>query len=56
MAHKIAVIAGDGIGKGEVQELAVGIIAELHQRMSRQRRPSRCISISASSGPDEPAS
>ncbi len=48
--------AGDLVGGLDHQEFAVGIFDQVHGRISRQRRPSRCISISASSGPVEPGS
>jgi hypothetical protein len=55
-AQEIGQLPGDAIGEAEIQKLAVRVGYKIHHLISRQRRPSRCISINASSGPDVPAS
>ena len=46
----------DLVGGSHHQEVAVRVFLYIHGRISRQRRPSRCISIRLSSGPFEPGS
>ena len=53
-AAPCAKLAGDPVGQRQRHQLAVGVFDQHHSRISRQRRPSRCISISASSGPAGP--
>ena len=54
--QEIGQLTGDHIRQPQHQELSVRIGLQLHSRISRQRRPSRCISINASSGPEDPGS
>ena len=54
--ENIGQLPGNHIRQPQHQHFPVGIDFQLHQRISRQRRPSRCISINASSGPEDPGS
>ena len=45
---------GQNVGQVDGQHFLVGIFKQFHALISLQRRPSRCISISASSGPALP--
>ena len=49
-------LARDLVGQVDGQHLLIGICHDIHHLISRHLRPSRCISISASSGPLDPLS